>query len=58
MRQHLWYPNDPTGPGKERHQINQYQRWGYRPEVPSVTPTGSGEDTPVKYVPDEAWYLI
>ncbi|MCR1879960.1 LPXTG cell wall anchor domain-containing protein, partial [Ligilactobacillus murinus] len=24
---------------------------GYRPEVPSVTPTDPGEDTPVKYIP-------
>ncbi|MEY8719175.1 MucBP domain-containing protein, partial [Ligilactobacillus murinus] len=26
---------------------------GYRPEVPSVTPTDPGKDTPVKYVPIE-----
>ena len=37
------YPNDQQIQVR-RHQINQYQRVpGYRPEVPSVTPTDPGE---------------
>ncbi len=45
------YPNDPTDPTKVTPNEPVPTIPGYTPEVPTVTPTDPGKDTPVKYTP-------
>ncbi len=46
------YPTDPTDPTKVTPDEPVPTIPGYKPEVPTVTPTDPGVDTPVKYTPD------
>ncbi|WP_308141448.1 mucin-binding protein [Limosilactobacillus reuteri] len=46
------YPTDPTDPTKITPDEPVPTIPGYKPEVPTVTPTDPGVDTPVKYTPD------
>ena len=45
------YPTDPSDPAKVTPNEPVPTIPGYTPEVPSVTPTNPGEDTPVVYTP-------
>ena len=46
------YPTDPSDPAKVTPDEPVPSIPGYTPEVPTVTPTNPGEDTPVVYTPD------
>ena len=46
------YPTDPSDPTKVTPNEPVPTIPGYTPEVPTVTPTDPGVDTPVKYIPD------
>ncbi|MRN07240.1 LPXTG cell wall anchor domain-containing protein, partial [Lactobacillus sp. 0.1XD8-4] len=46
------YPTDPTDPSKVTPNEPVPTIPGYTPQVPTVTPTDPGVDTPVKYIPD------
>ncbi|WOY89711.1 MucBP domain-containing protein [Ligilactobacillus murinus] len=52
------YSNDPNDPTKVTPNQPVPEIPGYTPEVPTVTPDKPGEDTPVKYVKDEAKYSL
>ncbi|MCD7122888.1 MucBP domain-containing protein [Limosilactobacillus albertensis] len=45
------YPTDPENPAKVTPDEPVPSIPGYTPEVPTVTPTDPGKDTPVKYTP-------
>ncbi|WP_301055307.1 mucin-binding protein [Lactobacillus hominis] len=46
------YPTDPTDPTKVKPDEPVPSIPGYKPSVPTVTPTDPGKDTPVPYVPE------